>query len=143
MKTTKKKSHKSTVHGAVGDNGIELGLIHIHENVIASAVRKATKRVEGVVRLSGSSIVNNIAELIGNKTIGDRAIAVEIDGEMVAIEVKVNIMYGVHVPTVAAGIQTAVVEEVEKITGMTVTSVNVIVQELDDPEEVTEDSDDI
>jgi len=144
MKDKKKSSKKSTVPGAVGNNGMELGLIHIHENVIASAVRKATSKVDGVIRLAGSTIVNNIAELIGNKTIGDRAISVQIDGETVAIEVKVNIMYGVHVPTVAANIQTAVVEEVEKITGMTVTAVNVIVQELDDSEdEEEEESDEI
>lgn len=143
MKDKKRKSHKSTSPGAIGANGQELGLIHIHENVIASAVRKATSKVDGVIRLAGSTIVNNIAELIGNKTIGDRAIAVNIDGETVAIEVKVNIMYGVHVPTVAVNIQTAVVEEVEKITGMTVTAVNIVVQELDDSEETEESSDDI
>jgi len=140
MKDSKRKSkNKSIISGAIAADGQELGLIHIHENVIASAVRKATSRVDGVIRLSGSTIVNNIAELIGNKTIGDRAIAVHIDGETVAIEVKVNILYGVHVPTVAASIQTAVVEEVEKITGMTVTAVNVIVQELDEDHEEEEE----
>lgn len=140
MKDAKRKSkNKSTIPGAIAANGQELGLIHIHENVIASAVRKATSKVDGVIRLAGNTIVNNIAELIGNKTIGDRAITVHIDGETVAIEVKVNILYGVHVPTVAASIQAAVVEEVEKITGMTVTAVNVIVQELDEDEEEIEE----
>lgn len=138
MKNNKRKPKKSSTPGAVGNNGMELGLIHIHENVIAAAVRKATSQVDGVIRLAGSTLVNNIAELIGNKTIGDRAISVNIDGETVAIEVKVNINYGVHVPTVAANIQTAVVEEVEKITGMTVTAVNVIVQELDEADGVEE-----
>jgi uncharacterized alkaline shock family protein YloU len=139
--TKKKKKHQATSGGAVGSNGVELGLIHIHENVIAAAVRKATAGVDGVIRLSGNAIVNNIAELIGNKSITDRSIAVHIDGENVAVEVKVNIQYGVHVPTVAGNIQTRVVEEVEKITGMTVTAVNVIVQELDDldNEEETEE----
>ena len=136
MRDSRKKTrNRSTIPGGIAANGQELGLIHIHENVIASAVRKATSRVDGVIRLAGSTLVNNIAELIGNRTIGDRAIAVHIDGETVAIEVKVNILYGVHVPTVATSIQAAVVEEVEKITGMTVTAVNVIVQELDDKED--------
>jgi uncharacterized alkaline shock family protein YloU len=91
--------------------------------------------VDGVIRLAGSALVNNIAELIGNKTIGDRAISVDIDGASVGIDVKVNMIYGAHVPTVAANIQSAVVEEVEKITGMTVTSVNIVVQELDDQDD--------
>ena len=42
MKDNKKKTHKSTVPGTISNNGMELGLIHIHENVIASAVRKAS-----------------------------------------------------------------------------------------------------
>ena len=135
-KNTKKKS---SVPGAISAEGNELGLIHIHENVIASAVRKATCAVEGVIRLSGSAIVNNIAELIGNKAIGDRSISVQIDGATVVIDVKVNIAYGAHVPTVASNIQSAVVEEVEKITGMTVTAVNVVVQELDDADDASEE----
>ena len=135
-KNTKKKS---SVPGAISSEGNELGLIHIHENVIATAVRKATCKVDGVIRLAGSAIVNNIAELIGNKTIGDRSISVNIDGATVVIDVKVNISYGAHVPTVASNIQSAVVEEVEKITGMTVTAVNVVVQELDESEDNPEE----
>lgn len=133
-----KKQLVSQAQGALSINGDELGLIHIHENVIASAVRKTIDEVEGVIRLSGSALVNNIAEIIGNKKIGDRAINVNIDGEAVSIEVKVNMQYGVHVPTVAANIQTAVAKEVEKITGMKVTTVNVIVQELEEVETLPE-----
>ena len=143
IRKKERRAHRSTVAGAVGENGLELGGVHIHENVIASVVRKATGRVEGVVRLAGSTLVNNIAELIGNRTIGDRAISVHMEGGTVAIEVKVNILYGYHVPTVAANIQTAVVSEVEKITGLTVTSVNVIIQELDDSEDTEQETDDI
>lgn len=137
MKTTKKKA--STVQGAVSSDGNELGLIHIHENVIVAAVRRAAVGVDGVVRLAGSPLVNNIAELIGNKTLGDRSIAVQIDADTVAIDVKVNLAYGAHVPTVASALQSSIVGEVEKITGMTVTSVNVLVQELDDPEATEEE----
>jgi uncharacterized alkaline shock family protein YloU len=135
MKESSRRKKRGSMPGAVAPNGGELGLIHIHENVIAAAVRKATCSVDGVIRLAGSALVNNIAELIGNKTIGDRAISVDIDGASVGIDVKVNMIYGAHVPTVAANIQSAVVEEVEKITGMTVTSVNIVVQELDDQDD--------
>jgi len=132
MKESKTKRKKQgSMPGAIAPSGGEMGLIHIHENVIAAAVRKATCGVEGVKRLAGSALVNSIAELVGNKTLSDRAISVDIDNANVSIDVKVNIVYGAHVPTVAANIQSAVVEEVEKITGMTVTCVNIVVQELD------------
>ena len=138
MKAGKKKT-TSVVQGAVSAEGNELGLIHIHENVIAAAVRRAALGVDGVIRLAGSPLVNNIAELIGNRTLGDRSIAVQIDGDTVSVDVKVNISYGAHVPTVASNLQSSIVGEVEKITGMTVTGVNVLVQELDDPEAMQEE----
>ena len=139
MKSSK-KTPKSSVPGAISSEGNELGLIHIHENVIASAVRKATCAVDGVVRLAGSTLVDNIAGLIGNKTMSDRSITVNLDGATVSIDVKVNLAYGAHVPTIASNIQSAVVSEVEKLTGMTVTAVNVMVQELDEMDAIENES---
>ena len=141
-KVKEKKKVESPVADESMENGNELGLIRIHENVIASVVRKVTCSVEGVARLAGSTLVDNIAEIVGSRKIHDRSIAIDISGDTVKIEVKVNIAFGVHVPTVAMNIQQAVMEQVEKLTGMKVTQVNVVVQELDDLEkEEKEDSD--
>ncbi|MFZ2653881.1 MAG: Asp23/Gls24 family envelope stress response protein [Victivallales bacterium] len=129
-----KKAHTTRIPGAIKTDGSEMGLIKIHENVIASIVRKAACSVNGVIRLAGSPIVDNIAEIIGNRRIGDRSISIDISGDNVSVEVKVNIAYGTHLPTVAANVQSAIMREVEKMTGMTVTNVNVIVQELDTEE---------
>jgi uncharacterized alkaline shock family protein YloU len=111
----------------------ELGVIKIHANVISSLVRKITSEIAGVTRLSGSTLVDNIAEFIGNRRITDRAISIQIDEDKVAIEIKVNIEFGYKVPEVAEAIQTAVVEQVEATTGMSVTGVSVIVQEIEEP----------
>lgn len=132
MKDFRKKTQTSKMPGSIKEDGTELGVIRIHENVIASIVRKATLSVNGVIRLAGSTLVDNIAEIIGSKKIGDRAIGVDISGDSVSIDVKVILAYGTHVPTVAANIQSAVMQEIEKMTGMGVTCINVIIQELDD-----------
>jgi len=132
MKDFRKKTQTSKMPGTIKEDGTELGVIRIHENVIASIVRKATLSVNGVIRLAGSTLVDNIAEIIGSKKIGDRAIGVDISGDSVSIDVKVILAYGTHVPTVAANIQSAVMQEIEKMTGMGVTCINVIIQELDD-----------
>ena len=42
--------------------GSELGEVKVHENVIASLVRRAALSVEGVSRLAGSTLVDNIAD---------------------------------------------------------------------------------
>lgn len=122
------------------ENSNELGVVKIHENVISSIVRRATCSVEGVARLAGSALVDNIAEIVGSRKMHDRAIGIKIDGSEVEIEVKVNVEYGSHVPTLAANVQSTVMDEVEKITGMKVTKVDVVIQELEEePEEEEEE----
>lgn len=108
------------------------GVIKVHESVVASIVRKATCQVEGVVRLAGSTLVDNIAEIVGSKKIYDRSITVEMGEGSVQVEVKVILAYGAYIPTVAASIQTSVIDQISKITGMSVDKVNVMVIDLED-----------
>jgi len=110
----------------------ELGLVKIHGNVISSIVRRAALSIDGISRLSGSSFVDNIAEIVGSRKMHDRAIAIEIDEDRVAVEIKVNLLFGYNVPEIAAQLQSVIIEEVEKVTGMTVTNVSVIVQEIEE-----------
>ena len=135
-KTVKTAEHVAA-HATVVE-GSEMGEVRIHENVIASLVRKAIGGVEGVSRLAGSALVNNIAEIVGSRKMQSRAITVELgDENKVEIEVKVNIIFGYRVPEVAEEIQKSVICLVEDATGMIVTKVNVLVQEIE--EEVEED----
>ena len=121
--------------------GTEMGDIKIHENVIATLVRKAALSIEGVSRLAGSSHVDNIAEIVGSRRMQARAIALEMDeSHRVAIEVKINILVGYNVPELAQNVQKAVIEMVEQTTGMSVTKVNVLVQDIEEPVEEAEES---
>jgi uncharacterized alkaline shock family protein YloU len=63
-----------------------------------------------------------------------RAIAVELgeDGR-VGIEIKLNLIFGYRIPDVALQVQKAVIGTVEETTGMTVTRVNVVIQEIEEP----------
>ncbi len=118
----------------------ELGEVKVHENVIASLVRKAALSVEGVSRLAGSSLVDNIAEFVGNRRMA-RAITIEMDdNNRVMLEIKLVLKSGYNIPEIAPQVQKAVIEEVEKVTGMTVTKVGVLFQDIDDA--VSEDADD-
>ena len=120
----------------------EMGDIKIHENVIATLVRKAALSIEGVSRLAGSSLVDNIAEIVGSRRMQARAIALEMDdSHRVAIEVKINILVGYNVPELAQNVQKAVIEMVEQTTGMSVIKVNVLVQDIEDPVEEVEEGD--
>ncbi|MDD5598788.1 MAG: Asp23/Gls24 family envelope stress response protein [Victivallaceae bacterium] len=129
---SKQEKNNAVKEAAACEKGTDLGLIKIHGNVVSSIVRRAALSIEGISRLAGSSFVDNIAEIVGSRKMHDRAIAIEIDEDKVAIEIKVNLLFGYNIPEIAAQVQSVIIEEVEKITGMTVTGVNVIVQEIEE-----------
>ena len=60
------------------DTPSELGLIKIHDNVLASLVSRAVLGVEGVSRLAGSAIMENLAGIVGSHS---RAIEIIKDGD--------------------------------------------------------------
>ena len=129
-KTAAGQNTEAASSAAVEVNG--MGEVKIHENVISALVRKAILNIDGVSRLAGSTLMDNIAEIVGNRRLQDRAITVTLGTEnRVSIDLKVNLKFGYKVPVIATAIQKAVIEEVEQTTGMTVTGVNVIVQELE------------
>ena len=86
------------------------GTVRIHENVIATIVRKMACSVKGVSKISGSSFVDNIAEMV-------------------------NLYYGVSLPQVASAVQEAISGEIARLTGLKVGRVNIVVREIEDPEE--------
>lgn len=142
VKKTVKTAENAANHSTVVE-GSEMGEVKIHENVISSLVRKAIGGIEGVSRLAGSALVDNIAEIVGSRRMQSRAISVELgDENKVAIEVKVNLKFGYRVPEVAEIIQKNVICLVEDATGMIVTKVNVLVQEIEEEVE-EEDEDDV
>ncbi|OQA83699.1 MAG: hypothetical protein BWY31_02787 [Lentisphaerae bacterium ADurb.Bin242] len=114
------------------------GVIRITGGAIATIVRKAACSVEGVTRITGNSIVDNIAEFVGSKKIQDRSIQVEIKESSVAIELAINICYGVSLPEIAANVQKNVSAEIHNLTGLTVERVNVIIREMEDIQEAAE-----
>lgn len=143
MKDSKqKKEAVAAAQNKLTNTGNELGTIKIHENVIASVVKRAVMSVEGVTRLAGSGLVNNLAEIVGSRKSHERGITVMIDESSVNVEVKVNIAYGAHIPTVASNLQALIMDEVNKSTGMKVSSVNVVIQEIEDAKPADDEEED-
>ena len=128
---TASKKHTSST-GPVAEHGNQYGQIKIHEGAIATIVRKAACSVPGVTRITGNSFVDNIAEIVGSKKIQDRSIQIAMNNASVAVELSINIQYGVQLPAVAAAVQDVVSKEINAITGLNVTKVNVIVREMED-----------
>jgi uncharacterized alkaline shock family protein YloU len=128
----RKQENSGNIPGALAESGGECGVIKIHEGVISTIVRRSACEVEGVARIAGSTLVDNIAEIVGSKKMQDRSITVCMNGSSVAVELAINVCFGVHLPTVAAGVQVSVAREIHRITGLSVSKVNVIVREMDE-----------
>lgn len=136
----KKTAKPKSVDNAVSiDKNNELGNIQIHDNVISTIVRKTVLETEGVSRLAGSSVVDSIGEVFGSRKITSRAISITHEDDKVNIEVKANILFGFKIPEVSKALQAAVIQEVETVTGITVASVCVMIQEIEDAPAVPEE----
>ena len=119
----------------VSDTPSELGLIKIHDNVLAALVSRAALGVEGVSRLAGSAIIDNLAGIVGSHS---RAIEIVKDGDdKLKLVIKINVFFGTVIPAVAVEVQRQIIEQVESASGLSVAAVDVIVQQLD--EEIEED----
>ena len=115
------------------------GVVKVHESVIASIVRKAALDVEGVLRLGTSSLMDNLAEIVGSKKIQDRSITVEMNESSVSVELRVILQYGVEIPQIANELKETVAAEITKLSGMRVDLVNIVVMDLEDVPQDGED----
>lgn len=114
------------------------GSVKVYESVVSSIVRKSVLGTEGVVRFAGNSLVDNIAEFVGSKTMQDRAITVEMGEQSVSVSVQLVLQYGVYIPDVASAVQRAIKAQVEELTGMIVDKVDVTVMDIEQFEEEEE-----
>ena len=114
------------------------GSVRVYESVISSIVRKTVLGMEGVVRFAGNSLVDNIAEFVGSKTMKDRAISVDMGDQSVSVSVQLILKYGVYIPEVASRVQLAVKEQIQDLTGMVVENVDVVVMDIEQVERAEE-----
>ena len=74
------------------------GDVRVHESVLASIARRSVLSVSGVLRLSGSSLIDNIAEIVGSRKTFDKAIVIGVSDEGITLEVRIVVKYGEKVP---------------------------------------------
>ena len=96
------------------------------------ALQESSRKLKN---LAGSSLVDNLAEIVGSKKMYDRAISINMGDNSVQVEIKVILAYGTHIPEIAEAIQLAVIGEITKITGMQVNKVNVVIIDLEEEQD--------
>lgn len=114
----------------------------VHESVIISLARKAVEGIPGFIRFSGSSIVSDLADLVGSKRRFDKSIVVTESGNDVSLEILIVVAYGSKFGEVAAAVQKAVYHQIVDFTGMNVKSIDVVITDTEDAPAAAEKADD-
>ena len=122
----------STVPGAYEVNGTAVGSIRILDGAISTIVKRTVLGIEGVARLSGSSLIDEFADLVRSKRMQDRSIQIEHKDQDIAITVAVNPYFGYKFPALIREIQEKVSGAVLEMTGITVASVNVDIRGIEE-----------
>lgn len=115
----------------------------VHESVIISLARKAVEGIPGFIRFSGSSIVSDLADLVGSKRRFDKSIVVTESNGEVSLEILIVAAYGFKFGEVAAAVQKAVYDQIVDFTGMKVKSIDVVITETEDAPEEPQDDEDV
>jgi len=108
----------------------EDGRITITEDVIASIARIAAERVDGIAKSSNAP--GGLQRIFGGEDIAPNIKAELADGA-VHLEVRIAVEYGYPVHEVAGAVQQNVENDVERLSGVAVTSVNVNVKKVVPP----------
>ena len=114
---------------AVAEEVIEDGGKVVFANdVVATIASIAASEVEGIAGMNGG-VVECITERLGKKNL-TKGVKIEMNGNEVSADVSVNVKYGYAIHTVCKNLQEAVKNGIEMMTGLSVTCVNVLVQNV-------------
>ena len=98
------------------------GTITISRDVVAEIVAETAARCYGVVGLVSASRVGRVLRRDG--------VSIGGDADGVRIELHIVIEYGLNLAEVAATVRSQVAYEVERVTGLPVGGVEVVVQDV-------------
>jgi uncharacterized alkaline shock family protein YloU len=101
---------------------LEHGRLTISRDAVAGIVAKTALACYGVVGLTAPSRVRRMLRRDG--------IAIEGDAEALRIHLHVVVEHGLNLAEVAATVRSQVSYEVERLTGLTVASVEVVIQRV-------------
>ena len=122
----------SAVPGAYEVDGVPVGSIRILDGAITTIVKRTVLGIEGVARLSGSSLIDDFADLVRSKRMQERSIQIEHDGDGVTVSVAVNPYFGYKFPALIDEIKSKVTQAVSDMAGLQVSSVRVDIRGIEE-----------
>jgi uncharacterized alkaline shock family protein YloU len=111
----------------------ERGSTSIADAVVTKVAGIAAREVGGVHELGGGvarSAIGDVAQRVGVTDERSQGVSVEVGEREAAVDLTLVIEYGESIPQVSEAVRNNVIKRVEGITGLSVTEVNVAVNDL-------------
>ena len=108
---------------------VEMGIVKISDEVVCIIAGLATTEVKGIIGMS-AGLVGGITQILSGKKNLSKGVRVEVVENCANIDLFVVVEYGVKIPEVAMQVQENVKKAVESMTGLTVSGINVHVQDV-------------
>ena len=108
------------------------GITSIADTVVEKVAGIATREVRGVYGMGGGTAraIGAVTQRVGLADERSQGVSVEVGERETAVDLTVIIEYGESIPQVAEQIRENVITRIEGITGLSVTEVNVAVNDL-------------
>ncbi len=114
---------------------VNAGNVKISEEVIATISQIAVSEIDGIIG-TGGSFAGEIKQILSKKTMTGKGVKVQIEENDVTIDINVIVKYGTKIPEAAWEIQESVKKNVESMTGLSVSKVNVHVTGIEAEKEL-------
>ena len=113
---TERSSHKVYEKDKIGE-------VRIADEVVAIIAGLAATEVEGVDSMAGN-ITNELIGKLGMKNLS-KGVKILMEGGIVRVDMRVVVNYGYSIPEVSEQVQERVSQQIENMTGLSVSEVNV------------------
>ncbi|MFJ9980657.1 Asp23/Gls24 family envelope stress response protein [Streptomyces cyaneofuscatus] len=133
-----------TRSGSAAKSGDVRGRTTIADGVVATIAGIAIRETDGVhsVGKGASKALGAVTSRVSGSSDAGRAVNVEVGEKQAAIDVDVEVEYGVAIHELADRIRGQVVEAVESMTGLEVVEININVFDVHIPDDDDDDEDD-
>jgi uncharacterized alkaline shock family protein YloU len=101
----------------------ELGEVRIASDVVAAIAALAATEIDGVYSMAGN-ITNELIGKLGMKNLS-KGVKILMEGGIVRVDMMVVVNYGYSIPEVSEQVQERVSQQIENMTGLSVSEVNV------------------
>lgn len=102
------------------NDNIEIGVVKISDDVVIAMAGIATSNVKGVYSAQSEGLGN-----LFSKNSIRKGIKVEINNNTVTLDININVEYGLNIADISKEVQASVKKEIETMTDLTVSAVNV------------------